>query len=460
MISIALRLFLHLSAVVVLARILTPEDYGLVAMATTLVSLLYIVSDWGLTMASTQTQQINDQQLSALFWINTLGGIVLAVIALCLSPVLVLIFREPQLVGITVALSAKLIAVGVGAQHEAIVRRRMQYGYLYGIGVISQAIGLATAFACAFAGFGFWSLVVLQVGIQVTRTTLLWWKTRWKPLAFRWTNKVGPVVAYGFRIAPASLLFHLSETLGGVVIGMTFGSGSLGLLHRGRAIVMMPIENLRAALTRLVPSSLSRLQHNEGEFLRFYTNALAVFCFLGCWILGFVFADSSAVITLALGEQWLSAIPLVRWLVLAGLAATMGVATNWMLMPLAETKKLLALRVVRLCMVSVGVICGVRWGTVGVVAGYSIATSVAVLVELIVSVIFKGVRVRRIYGALGRPILSALVGASLILLMPSGQSVVRTVLNIILYSCVFLSVNMGLPGGSAVIRSVLRSVVR
>ena len=458
--TIVLQVVLQMISVVVLARLLTPEDFGLVAMAMTFVSIMLIVADWGLIMASTQRRHIDQDQLTTLFWINVGGGMILAILVIASSYLLVLIFSEPRLVGVAVVLSLKLVAIGIGAQHEAIIRRQLRYGTLHAINLISHAVGFAGGVAAALVGMGFWALVGQLVIVQVSRTVLLWTTTRWKPARPRWASDVRPFLKYGISLAPADVLFSLSLVVDGMLIGAAAGPSELGLYRKANSIVNMPIDYLKRALGRMVPSSLSRLQDDGQAFSSFFNHAFAMLSLAGCAVVGLVATEAPAVVNVLLGDQWLSAIPLVRWLALRGLVSTMGVATLWILVPRGDMKKLLTLRALRLCIIIVGVLVGWRWGTVGVAAGYSLASSFSIVIELFVISSVKGVRMGSLIGSFIRPITAAGAAGSIVFLIDSKLSVVTLLSESCLYLLVFLAAHAALPGGWNVMRRALRSIQR
>ena len=450
------RIAIDLGSVVVLARLLSPTDFGIVAMASTLLNFLRIVGDWGLVMASTQRQHLNDEQLSTLFWFNVAISLVLALLALGTAPLLVIVFGETRIFAAASALSVTLIGIGLGAQHEVIIRRRMSYGFLHVVSVLSQCIGLFFGIGCALFGLGFWSLVLYQIVARGTHTLLLWCGTRWVPRSPRRGGSIRQLVRYGNQLVPVLLLGHLARSAGEIIVGVTGGAASLGIFRRAHNIVMM-IEQVKQPLRAVMTSSLSRLQDQELEFSRFYVHAITLWGVVACGIIGYIAVDAALVVELILGEQWLSAIPLVRWMAPAGLAVALGAATEWMLLPLGETKKLLVLRIVRTGGIVIGVFVGWRWGVEGVAAGYSIASCVGLIVELAVISIHKRVSLLQLLGSLTRPLIAAVAGSVVVLLVPNNVSIGMFVLKLSLYSIVFLGVHTMLPGGWPVLCRLLRA---
>ena len=277
--ALALQSALQIGSVAILARLLTPGDFGLVAMALTFVSLLLSIADFGLVMASTQRKQISDDQLSTMFWINLAGGLVLAMLTGGLSVLFARVYNEPRLIGVALVLSCQFIAIGIGAQHEAVIRRDLKYVAFYGISAGSQVVGLSAGVLGALVGIGSWALVGQIVVAQIVRTGLLWWKSGWCPRRIFVMTSVLPMLRFGMKLTPASLLSALSRVMDLTIVGAVFGTHDLGLYQRGSRIVAMPTNYVSKALVSTVPSSLSRLQDDDDGFSRFFINSLAIYCF-------------------------------------------------------------------------------------------------------------------------------------------------------------------------------------
>ena len=458
--AVGSRVLLRVSSLVVLARLLTPADFGVVAMAAPLLTLFTLAADWGLTMATTQRQHIDQEQLSALFWINAGAGLILAALMAALSPLLVLIFNEPRLIGISMVMSLTLVAIGLGAQHEALLRRRLRYGSLHGCGIVASAVGLVVAIVAALGGIGVWSLVWSQVVSQVSRTAMLWMAARWKPTRPSGRVNIGPFLRFGNRLAPANLLFHLSRRFDGVLIGAVAGASELGIYRRAHGMVSEPLEQMIQPMHRIVPASLSRLQDDVHQFSRFYLHGFAMFSLVGWSVIGLAAAEAPAVVNLVLGDQWLAAVPLLRWLAPGVLVSLLGAtATDWVLTPRGDVKSLLAVRAVRLGSIIAGVLVGWRLGGVmGVAAGYSAASVVTLVIEMRYATAGTGVRAGDLIAALLRPMVAAAGAATVMVLIATDGSVVTLLLESGLYLVVFLGVHAALPGGWQVIQRTLRAM--
>ena len=242
--TVLIKACVDVASIVILARLLSPADFGLVAMASIVLNVLRSVGDCGLVMASTQRERLVDQQISTLFWINIGGGTVLAVVSIACALILVAIFGEPRIMGVTAALSVTLVAIGIGAQHDAVIRRKLKYGLLHIIDVFSQVLGLIIGIVSAVLGFGVWSLVAYQIVSRTARTAWLWIGSGWRPGRFGKTIEVRDVVQYGGRLVPVQMLAYASRSLGEMMVGATAGVAELGLYRRAHGILMV-VEQLK-----------------------------------------------------------------------------------------------------------------------------------------------------------------------------------------------------------------------
>lgn len=457
--TLAIKACLDVGSIAILARLLTPNDFGVVAMGGTVLNLLRIIGDWGLVMASTQRLQLSTAQSSALFWVNTTIGAALTLLSVAIAPLLALIFNEPQVVPITMVLSITVFAIGVGAQHEAIIRRRLMYSILHIIDVTSQAIGLVVGVVLSISGAGIWSLVAYQVVARLTRTGWLWIATRWIPSRPRRGVKIMDRLNYGTKLVPAQLLTHASRGLAEVLVGAGVGAGALGLYRRAHGIVM-GVEQLKQPLKAMIPASLSRLQDRADEFSRFVLHSLTIWSIIACGTIGYVASEAMFVIRLLLGEQWLGAVPVLRGLAFAGLATAIGSATEWILLPRAEMRLLIALRIMRAGIVVSGVLVGLQSGVQGVAVGYSIGAFTSVVVELSVVSYKLDRALRNMWAPIVRALISAGIASAVVLMISDGVPFWVHVAEVLVYVVVFVVCHSVLPGGRAGIETLLRAVKR
>ena len=216
----------------VLARLLVPSDFGLVAMVTAITGFVAIFRDCGLPAATIQRAEITRAQISTLFWINCGLGLVLMLVVLALSPVIAWFYHEPRLLWITGALSIAFAITGVAVQHQALLRRQMRFKTLAMIDVLSMAFGVSIGMAMAWVGFGYWSLVGVTFGSTLLNSALVWLKCDWRPDTFRRRVGARSMLAFGGHLMGFDVLNYFTRNFDNVLIGRALGSIALGVYSK------------------------------------------------------------------------------------------------------------------------------------------------------------------------------------------------------------------------------------
>ena len=449
-------------SMVVLARLLVPEDFGLVALAGVALNLFVRVADLGLTTASTQRHTVDLEELSTLFWINVGGGIVLAGLMMASAPLLSAVFDEPRVERVVISLSIVLAVMGLGAQHESLMRRRLDFSRLVAIDPISQAMGTVAGVIAATAGMGYWSIVLMTLTTRLSATIAYWIAARWIPGRPRRGHTIRSFLCLGGSVAGAQSLTYVAHNLDSIVIGLVGGIGDLGLYRRGYNLLHLPVVYSKAQMNRVMLASLSRLQGNYSDFSRLYVHGVTALVFVGCPAIGLMVAESPALITVILGDKWIGTVPFLRWLAPAGLIGFLEVCIVWLLIPLGEGRKLLVVHGIRVISIAVGVIVGQRWGTIGIAAGYGLASVVGFVVEMVYAGAGRLKLMGSVLEGIWRPIVSAIVAAVILLSIKLDPSIVTVTIEATLYAMAYLGVHVMLPGGLRFLRKgarALRSVV-
>ena len=181
MTSQVIKFFLRTGSTVVLARLLTPQDYGLVAMVTAITGFVAMFKDMGLSMATIQRAEINHAQVSNLFWINVALSIALALILVGAAPIISWFYGDSRLSWITIAIGGTFIFSGLTVQHQALLSRQMLFTTIAIIEILSMIIGITVGIALAWYGAGYWALVAITATSALSSMILVWSFYGWRP---------------------------------------------------------------------------------------------------------------------------------------------------------------------------------------------------------------------------------------------------------------------------------------
>jgi len=356
----------------VFGRLLTPDDFGLIAMTAGFVAFIANFAELGLPQATVQQAEVTDDQVNAMFWINAAVGAGAAVVGLGIAYPVAWFYREPSLAAVTAALSSAFLITGLSTQHHALLRRRMRFGALSAITVGATAGGIAVAIVAAGLGAGYWSLVVLTLSTALLRAIGYWLACDWRPGRPRRAAGLAPMVRFGAYLTGTNLIGTIARNLDRILIGRALGATATGYYAHAHRILLMPISQLNFPLTHVAIPTLSRLQDDPDRYRMFYRRgieAIAAVSFPAV-LAGLIAADH--LVPTLLGDQWDEAIPIFKALAPAALLASVNMTTSWVYVPLGRSDRQFRWHLFRSFCVVAAYVIGLRWGALGVAVALSI----------------------------------------------------------------------------------------
>ena len=425
------QLVLTLTYGAVLARLLSPRDFGLVGMAMAVVGLLQIFKDAGLSTATIQREEITKAQVSNLFWLNVSVGAMAAFVIAIGAPGIGWFFREPELVGITLALSSGFVLEALAVQHCALLNRQMRFRVVSVIDVGSVAGGFVIGVVMAWLNWRYWSLVAATLSTAAFRVVAMWTCCGWRPQRPTRGAETRPLVKFGADLTLVGLLYALARGADNLLIGRYLGAEAVGFYSRAAALLSKPLDRLIGPVFAVIVPALSRLQKDPD---RYRTGFLQVF--EGLAIGGFVFTGvllplARPVVICVLGQKWDPVTPIFAVLVVAALFVPLTTATSWLYTSQGRGRELLLNVSIEAAVMVAAFAAGLTFGPTGVAIAYS---GSGLLVRLPLTFYIAGrrgpVSVRDLWSASARhlPVLVGVTGvtwlsatASATRLSPLGQ---------------------------------------
>lgn len=404
---------IRMGSLMVLARLLDPKDFGLVGMVTALTGVLNLFRDFGLSSATVQRMDVSDEQISTLFWINVVVGVILWFSLTALAPVVVAFYHEPHLLWVTILLATAFIFNAGGVQHSALLQRQMRFTTLAIIDTVSLVLSTSIGISMALAGFGYWALAAAAVSLPLFTTVCLWLTSGWIPGRPRSRVGVHSMMRFGGAVTLISVIVYIAYNLEKVLLGRFWGADAVGIYGRAYQLINMPTENLNSAIGVVALSALSRLQDDANRlksyFLKGYSLVLALtipltFC---CAL----FAKD--MILVVLGPKWKDAVDIFRLLAPTILVFALINPLWWLTCSLGMVGRNLKLVLVMAPLVIGGYLMGLPYGPKGVALGYSTVMILWVVPCIAWSVHGTVVSLRDIMLAASRPLVSGIVAAAL-----------------------------------------------
>jgi polysaccharide transporter, PST family len=364
---------LNLVCIMLLARLLAPTDFGLVAMVTAVVGFLRIFNEAGLSTATIQREGITHAQVSNLFWVNFgLGALVTLVLAAA-SPAIAWFYRESRLVAITLALCLTFVLTSLSVQHLALLKRQMRFKMIAFIQVTSAAAGVLVGVVMAFQGCGYWSLIGMQLATPVVALGMAWSASGWRPQLPKRGSGTRGLLHFGANLTVSSFLWSLARGSDGLLIGRLYGSASLGLYSRAQALLLRPIEQFIVPMESVFVPTLSRLQAQPDRFRRIVLQVHEAVSVVSCLISGLLLALAQPLTLVVLGPKWEGASPIFAGFTLVALYAPMASVAGWLLTSQGRGKEFLVLSSVGAVSAVFAFLSGLPFGPAGVALAYSIS---------------------------------------------------------------------------------------
>ncbi len=297
-------LAIQVVATVVLARLLTPRDFGLVAMVTTFSLLLTNFGINGITEALVQREQIDRTQASNLFWINLCGGLILTCGFAAAGSLLAKFYGEPLVAPIAAAVSISIVLSSLSVIHLALLKRAMLFSAVAKNDVVARAVSVAVSIFFGRAGWGYWALVMGVCALPLSTALGAWGMCRWLPGRPRHAPGTGSMLKFAMYTYGRFSVNYFARNADNVLVGWRFGAPALGFYKKAYDLFSLSAAQLVASTSVVAVSALSRVRGDDSQYRRYLLGAISVMAFLGMGIAGDLTLTGKDLIRVLLGPGW------------------------------------------------------------------------------------------------------------------------------------------------------------
>jgi O-antigen/teichoic acid export membrane protein len=447
---------LSIGSSMVLARLLVPSDFGLLAMVTAVTGFAAIFRDMGLSMSTIQRETITQAQVSTLFWINVAVGCGLTLVLAVAAPLVTRFYGRPELLAITLAIAPTFVFSSLGIQHGALLRRQMRFTTLASVQIISTVISVVTAIALALMGLRYWALVAQTLVASLAGAAGMWIASGWRPgLPSRRVGTRG-MLGFGANITAFDVVNYFSRNLDNILIGRLHGSLALGYYSKAYGLLMLPISNIRGPITTVALPALSRLVSSPERYRAYYLEMLSIIAFVSMPLVTLLFVCSEGLIRLVLGAKWGAASPLFQLLAIT--AFIQPAASTWgvVLLSSGQGTRYFRWGAFNAAATSLAFLIGVRWGAAGVAIAYAIINYLLLYPSFWYCFQDTPIKPRDFFVGIWRPAVASLLmglvlywGYSCLATWPAIAAVLTCCLASV---ALYLIIWMLLPGGMSALR--------
>lgn len=397
----------------IMARLLEPKDFGLVAMVTVVTGIFDMFTSAGLSTATVQRFKVTQDQLSTLFWVNIFFGGMLALLCLITAPILTAFYHEPRLFWVTVALAAGFLINGAGVQHSALLQRQMRFTTLTIIGATNKLICLLVGSIMAYSGFGYWALVGMGLTGPFVNTLALWIATKWVPGRPRLGCGVRSMLRFGGTITLNSIVVYLGYNTEKFLLGRFWGAGPLGLYGRAYNLINIPTENLHGSVGDVAFSALSRIQNDPVRLKNYFLKGYTLVMSMTLPITIFCATFANEIVLILFGPKWQEAIILFRLLTPTVLIFGMMDPFGWLLQSSGRQVRSLKIAMVIAPLVITADLLGLPYGPRGVAFAYSAAMTLWLFPCILWCIHGTNITLKDVLNSIRLPFFSGLVAATI-----------------------------------------------
>jgi len=364
---------LRLGSMVVIARLVTPEHFGLVGMVTALTGLLGLMRDGGLPQATVQRATLTNDLVSTLFWLNLAIGAVLTLLTAIVAPFVGYFYDEPRLVWVTVALGTGFLFYAASAQHRALLQRGMRFGSLVAIDIVSLIVSIGVGVWMALAGLGYWALVGMALAQPGVGMIGAWIAMGWLPGPPKKGTGARSMLHYGGLITVNGFIVYVAYNADKVLLGRFWGAEVLGVYGRAYQLISIPTENLHSAMSFVMFPALARVQGDPQRLRNYFLKGYGLFLSVVMPITIACGVFASDIVRVLLGPQWSAAVPVFQLLAPTILAFALLNPMAYLMMATGRVVRSLKIACLILPVVLIGYAIGLPSGPTGVALGFSVA---------------------------------------------------------------------------------------
>jgi O-antigen/teichoic acid export membrane protein len=366
---------------IILARILLPEEFGLIGMIAVFIALGTSLTDSGLTSSLIRTPDAGDEDYSTVFFTNLGASILIYCLIYLLAPHIASFFNQEMLVGIVRVYCLTFIFRAFSAVQSTRLTAAMDFRTQMLVQLPSLVGGGITGIALAYAGFGVWSLVYMQLVQTALSTIQLWMRTGWVP---RWVYNVEKLkyhFDFGYKLTLSGIIDTIYQNIYHIVIGKYFSAAQLGFYTRAQAMKQLPVSNISSSLNRVTYPMFTAIQDDDVKLKSVYQRMMqqVLFWVAPILIIGGVLAEP--LFRFLLTEKWLPAVPYFQILCFVGIMYPLHSYNLNILKVKGRSDLFLRLEIVKKSLITIGLVFAIPFGIYGLLWMQVFLTVVAFLIN-------------------------------------------------------------------------------
>jgi O-antigen/teichoic acid export membrane protein len=399
---------LQIVAAIVLARLLAPEDFGLVTIVTVLTSFAPLLIDFGLGDATAQRKRITPDQISSLFWLSSGIGLAITLVLAACSPLIAVIYHEPKLEPIALCTSVIFVLWGLSGQHLALLRRTMQFAAIAKLQLLGTLAGIVVAIGAAMYGYGYWALVLRPIVNALFVVCGSWMVCKWRPGFPVFDSNVKSMIRFGLHVVGFSVTYTVSRSVDRIALGLFYQPAQVGYYQNAMTLFEYSISMTLGQVHTVGSAALSKLQSNPAALRQKFQMALSTLAFYIMPMAAILSVTAKDVTGILLGQKWHAAGVLLSVIALRGIFSVIESAQGWLHLSIGRADRWKNWGFISLGVMTVAAAAGLPFGPIGVAAAGVIASVATALPAVVYAGRPIGIGATVVIRAVGPQLIGAL----------------------------------------------------
>jgi polysaccharide transporter, PST family len=397
---------------IVLARILMPEDFGLVAMVSAITGYISIFIDLGTRDAVAQHPRLRAEEASALYWITAATGLAFALTIVLCAPLIASFYGTPKLKAITMAMSVPIMLSGFYYQQYALMRRALMFRKLAIIDISGNVVGTALAILLAQLGYGYWALVWKPAITALVTACGVWFTCGWWPGRPAFTQDVRVMIRFGLNVTGFIIADSISRSMDRVALGHNYGPRELGFYQNALNVFENAANVSAAPLHNVATATLSKLRNDIDALKRAWSTALSSLTFFAAPAFAVLAVVGQDLVVLLLGPKWKAAGIILSVLALRGPGQVVANTHSWLHVAAGRPDRWRHWGVLSCGFTIIALLCGLSYGAIGVAASYAVLVYIIMVPAILYAGQPLGIRTKDVLATVGPQVVCALATAA------------------------------------------------
>ena len=356
----------------ILARLLAPSDFGLLAMATVFANFAMIFSEMGISSALIQKQDAHDRHYYSAFWFNVAVGIFLTLVFVVCSPLIAWFYKKPQLQPILMVISVNFFLSSFGVIQQTILTKEMDFKKLAVRDIVAVVASGIVGIYLAYHGFGVWSLVYQLIAYTLFSGIILWTVSPWRPKLVFAMQDIKDIFNFSANLTGFNIINYFARNIDQLLIGKFLGAQALGYYSLAYKIMLYPLQNISAVIGRVMFPAFSKMQNDLEKIRNNYLKMIKAISLISFPLMVVLFVLAPEFVRAVYGPHWEPLIILIRIFCFCGMTQSINTTVGNILLSQGRADLQLKLGILGAFFVLVAVLLGLRWGIVGVTLFYTV----------------------------------------------------------------------------------------